>query len=113
MSDKSFKTEEACISGKPCKIEATLKFLGNKWTFLIIHALMNDRKRFKELQYLLKGISPKTLTERLRNLEEKGIVDREIFPVIPPKVEYSLTDKGKELKTMLDALNAWGKKHLD
>ncbi len=113
MNDKPTKSKEICSGDKPCKIEATLKFLGNKWTFLIIHALMGDKKRFKELQYLLKGISPKTLTERLRNLEEKGIVHREIFPVIPPKVEYSLTPKGEELKTMLDALNAWGKKHLD
>lgn len=105
--------ENRCNMNKPCKIEATLKFLGNKWTFLIIHTLMDDTKRFKELQYLLNGVSPKTLTERLRSLEEKGIVDRKIYPVIPPKVEYSLTPKGKELNIMLDALNSWGKKYLD
>ena len=98
---------------QPCKIDKTLKILGTKWTFLIIYNLMDNKKRFKELQYLLKGISPKTLTERLRALEEKGIVIRKIYPVIPPKVEYSLTDAGKELKEILDALNIWGKKHLD
>jgi DNA-binding HxlR family transcriptional regulator len=101
------------MSDKTCRIDQTLKFLGNKWTFLILYNLMDEKKRFKELQYLLNGISPKTLTERLRALEEKEIVIRTIFPVIPPKVEYSITDKGKELKGVFDALNTWGKKYLD
>ncbi len=113
MSKKAEKNKERCNGDKPCKVEETLKFLGNKWTFLIIHMLLGDKKRFKELQYLLKGISPKTLTERLRSLEENGIVHRKIYPEIPPRVEYSLTSKGEELKVILDALNDWGKKHLE
>lgn len=96
-----------------CSIEKTLKCLGNKWTFLIIHTLMEGTKRFKELQYLLEGISPKTLTQRLRALEEGGVVIRKIYPEIPPKVEYSLTEKGMELKGILDALGSWGRKYLD
>lgn len=96
-----------------CKVDKTLKFLGNKWTFSILYNLMDGKKRFKELHYLLNGISPKTLTERLRALEEKEIVRRKIYPVIPPKVEYSITDKGKELKGVFDELNIWGKKYLD
>jgi DNA-binding HxlR family transcriptional regulator len=74
---------------------------------------MDGKKRFKELQFLLNGISPKTLTERLRALEKKEIVIRKIYPVIPPKVEYSITEKGKDLKGVFDELNIWGKKYLD
>lgn len=101
------------MSEQACKVDQALKFLGNKWTFLILYNLVEEKKRFKELQYLLNGISPKTLTERLRALEEKGLVSREIYPVIPPKVEYSITEKGRELKEVFDALNTWGKKYLD
>ncbi len=96
-----------------CKVDQTLNFLGNKWTFSILYNLMDGKKRFKELQFLLNGISPKTLTERLRALEKKEIVIRKIYPVIPPKVEYSITEKGKDLKGVFDELNIWGKKYLD
>ena len=97
---------------KGCRIEATLKILGNKWTFLIIKNLMGEKIRFNQLAYLLNGISPKTLTGRLRALEKEGIVKREIFPEIPPRVEYSLTTKGDDLKIILDTLNQWGKKYI-
>lgn len=96
-----------------CKIDRTLKFLGNKWTFLILYTLMDGEKRFKELHYLLDGISPKTLTERLRSLEKRELVARKIYPVIPPKVEYSITSKGKELRGVFDALDIWSQKYLD
>lgn len=95
-----------------CKIEATLKILGNKWTFLIIKNLMGKKLRFNELLYLLKGISPKTLTTRLRDLEKEGVLTRKIYPEIPPRVEYSLTVKGDDLKLILDTLNQWGKKYI-
>jgi len=100
------------IYSKGCRIEETLKILGNKWTFLIIKNLMGDKLRFNELLHLLNGISPKTLTERLRSLEKEAIITRKIYPEIPPKVEYKLTPKGDDLKTILDTLNQWGKKYI-
>jgi len=95
-----------------CKVEGALKILGNKWTFLIIKELMKETKRFKELHYVLTGVSPKTLTERLRTLEGAGIIERKVYPVIPPKVEYSLTEKGRDLKPVIDNLKEWGEKYL-
>ncbi len=92
--------------------ERSLKILGNKWIFLIIDELLNGKKRFKELERKLEGISAKTLTDKLRKLEEESIIERTIYPEIPPKVEYSLTKKGKELKPIFDNLRDWESKYI-
>ena len=91
-----------------CPIEKTLRVIGGKWTILILRDLFNGTKRFGELQRSLHGISPKTLSERLKQLEAQGIIWRMIYPEIPPRVEYSLTEKGESLQAILDDMRTWG-----
>ena len=77
---------------------------------LVIHHLLEGTQRFGELSRLLGGVSPRTLTRQLRELEESGVIDREVHQQIPPKVEYSLTTLGRELEPVLYAMHAWGEK---
>lgn len=91
-----------------CTVERTLEVIGNKWTTLILRDLLQDTKRFGELRNSLTGISPKTLTNRLRYLEEQGVLTRKIYPEIPPRVEYSLTKKGKALGKIINEMSKWG-----
>ncbi|MDP2932390.1 MAG: helix-turn-helix domain-containing protein [Chloroflexota bacterium] len=91
-----------------CPIEKTLRVIGGKWTILILRDLFSGTRRFGELQRSLHGISPKTLSERLRQLEAQGIIRRMIYPEIPPRVEYSLTEKGESLQAILDVMRTWG-----
>lgn len=91
-----------------CPIEKTMSVIGGKWTFIIIRELFYGTKRFGELQRKLKGISPRTLSLRLKELEEENIINRIIYSEIPPHVEYSLTEKGKTLRPIFDAMKEWG-----
>ncbi|MEA5572622.1 helix-turn-helix domain-containing protein [Calothrix sp. UHCC 0171] len=91
-----------------CEVESTLKVIGGRWKVLIIRELMLDIKRFGELQRALSGITQKMLTQQLRELEDDGIIHREVYPQIPPKVEYSLTPLGETLKPLLYAMHEWG-----
>lgn len=91
-----------------CPVETTLLLLSNKWTILILRDLLDGTKRFGELKKSLNGVSQKVLTANLRSLEEKGIVTREVFPEVPPRVEYSLTDLGATLEPIIDSMHAWG-----
>jgi DNA-binding HxlR family transcriptional regulator len=93
-----------------CTVERTLEVIGGKWTTLILRDLLSGTKRFGELRASLGNIPPKTLTERLRNLEEQGALERVQFPEIPPRVEYTLTDKGRALGAIIDAMAHWGLK---
>jgi DNA-binding HxlR family transcriptional regulator len=81
--------------------------LDGKWTVLIIRDLMAGTRRFSQLRSSLSGISPKTLTDRLRMLEERGLVQRTIYAEVPPRVEYDLTERGRTLEPVLAALAAW------
>ena len=101
---------ECCMNHIECSIEKSLNVLGGKWTFLIIRDLFNGTKRFGELRKSLHGISPKTLSERLKTLEEQGIIDRTAYPTVPPTVEYTLTEKGKSLKPIIMEMKKWGAK---
>jgi DNA-binding HxlR family transcriptional regulator len=94
-----------------CTVERTLEVIGNKWTTLILRDLLHGTKRFGELRNNLSGISPKTLTDRLRYLEEQGVLTRKIHPEIPPKVEYSLTKKGKDLGKIIFEMSKWGESY--
>jgi DNA-binding HxlR family transcriptional regulator len=89
----------------------TMKIIGSKWTILILRELCDGRKRFGELQRALPGISPKTLSHRLSQLEDDGIVNKKIFPEVPLHVEYSLTKKGASLKDIIDKMREWGDKY--
>ena len=93
-----------------CGVSATMKIIGSKWTVLILHELCGGKKRFGQLQRALTGISPKTLAERLKQLEENDIVSKKVFPEIPLHVEYSLTKKGVSLKTIIEQMETWGQK---
>jgi DNA-binding HxlR family transcriptional regulator len=90
-----------------CGIEYTLKFLGSKWTFLIIRELFTGTQRFGQLRRALKTISTKTLIERLRELEDEHLVIRTIYPEVPPHVEYTLTERGESLRPVLQAMIDW------
>ena len=95
-----------------CPVETTLSLIGNKWQVLILRDLvLNGTMRFKELQRSIGKISQKVLTSNLRTMEDTGLVHREVFPEVPPRVEYSLTETGRTLKPVLDALWNWGESY--
>lgn len=92
-----------------CPVETTLLLIGNKWQVLILRdLLMKGTLRFKELQRSIGSISQKVLTSNLRTMEESGLIHREVYAEVPPRVEYSLTPLGLSLKPVLDAMQAWG-----
>ena len=90
-----------------CPVEVTLLLLSNKWTILILRDLFTGTKRFGELKKSLNGVNQKVLTANLRSLEEKGIIERKVFPEVPPRVEYRLTDLGKTLDP-IKSMHDWG-----
>ncbi len=91
-----------------CPAEATLSVIGGRWKTLILYHLFQGVKRFSELQHAIDGISQKVLTQQLRELERDGVVHREVFAQVPPKVEYSLTPLGESLKPVIGAMCEWG-----
>ncbi len=91
-----------------CPVEATLDIMGGKWKGVILFRLIEGTKRFGELQRLLCKISQRTLTNQLRQLEADGLVHRKVYPEVPPKVEYSLTERGKSLSGIMQDMYAWG-----
>ncbi len=98
---------------KSCPIEHTVNLIGHKWKVLIIRNLLNNgTQRFSELSRGISGISQKMLTQQLKQLESDGIVDRKVYPEVPPRVEYSLTELGHSLKPILDSMNTWGVAHI-
>ncbi|KQX48400.1 MULTISPECIES: winged helix-turn-helix transcriptional regulator [unclassified Paenibacillus] len=95
--------------GVPCPIAKTLDVIGTKWTFLIIRDLLIEGTlRFSDLLKSMDGISPKTLSLRLKVLEEHGVLERKVFPEVPPRVEYTLTEKGKRLERIFVELKRFG-----
>lgn len=91
-----------------CPVETTLALIGDKWKILIIRDLLNGTKRFCQLKAVCSGISQKVLTHNLRQMEEDGLVKREVFRQVPPKVEYTLTDVGYSLAVVLNTMAGWG-----
>ena len=91
-----------------CPVETTLMLIGSKWKVLILRDLMAETKRFGELKKSIGSVSQKVLTAQLRDMEEKGLVSRHVYAEVPPRVEYSLTELGKSLKPILDAMRLWG-----
>lgn len=94
-----------------CPVEYTASMIANKWKILILRDLITSTKRYNELTRSVKGISAKVLTENLRELERDGIIIRKVYPVVPPKVEYSLTEKGNDLKPIIDLMRNYGNKY--
>ena len=99
-----------------CPVEMTLQLIGDKWKVLIIRDLLTGTKRFSELMRSVSGITQKVLTSHLRSMEASGLLTRKVYPEVPPKVEYTLTETGYSLKPILDSMVTWGtnyKNHLD
>ncbi len=94
-----------------CSIVNTLQLIGNKWVILIIARLFDQTKRFGELSREIPEISSKMLTQQLRKMEKDNLVKRKVYAQVPPKVEYSLTEKGKSLKPILLSVIEWGEKY--
>ena len=91
-----------------CPVETTLTLIGDKWKVLILRDLMPGTKRFGELKKSIGSVSQKVLTTQLRDMEENGLVHREVYAEVPPRVEYSLTELGRSLKPILDSMWSWG-----
>ena len=94
-----------------CPVETTLSLISDKWTVVIIRDLLTGTKRFNELMRSVTGITQKVLTSHLRNMEANGLLVRKVYPEIPPKVEYTLTETGYSLKPILDAMCTWGENY--
>ena len=95
-----------------CPVCRTAEIVCSKWTMLVIRDLAEGRSRFCELERSLEGISPRTLSLRLRALEEEGVVTRRTFPEVPPRVEYQLTEKGRALVPIIESMRAYGSEWL-
>ena len=93
---------------KNCPVSATLQLIGGKYKALLLWHLTGKTLRFSQLRKLVPEATPKMLTQQLRELEEDGLIHREVYPVVPPKVEYSLTERGKSLYHILEAMYHWG-----
>ena len=100
------------VTDETCPVCATADIICGKWTILVIRDLAEGRTRFCELERSLEGISPRTLSLRLRALEEQGIVERHTYPEVPPRVEYSLTEKGHALLPLIEDMRTYGTRWL-
>lgn len=94
-----------------CPVETTLMVIGDKWKVLILRDLMNGTMRFGELKKSIGHVSQKVLTAQLRDMEDKGLLIRTVYAEVPPRVEYTLTEIGRSLKPVLDAMVAWGENY--
>ena len=100
------------MSDSSCPVCATADIICGKWTLLVIRDLAEGSARFCELERSLEGISPRTLSLRLRALEEHGIVERKTYPEVPPRVDYTLTPKGQALAPLIEDMRRFGREHL-
>ena len=95
----------------PCPVEVTLSMISDRWKVLIIRDLITGTKRFGELRKSIGKVSQKVLTTNLRGMEEDGLVTRKVYAEVPPRVEYTLTETGRSLKPILDAMDKWGSEY--
>ena len=92
------------------KFENAFELLGKRWTGLIIRTLMSGQKRFSDIAYAIPNMSARMLTERFKELEKEGIITRKVYPEIPVRIEYELSEKGKELESVMDEIQKWAEK---
>ena len=109
MSAKIAGTKFDDLCDPSCPVAKTAKILDGKWTTRIIRDLLTGTKRYSELQHSLTGISPKVLASRLKFLEEKGLISKTIYPVVPPHTEYQLTERGIGLQSVITAMAEFGR----
>lgn len=100
------------IYGQRCPVAKTLELVGDRWTLLLVRDLLGGTRRFQDLEDSLPGIAPNILSDRLKLMEEHRLVKRSLYSDHPPRAEYALTDKGRELGTVVGALAAWGARHV-
>ena len=100
------------MAENPCPVGSCAEIISGKWTLLVIRDLADESRRFCQLERSLEGISPRTLSLRLRALEEHGIVERHTYPEVPPRVEYALTEKGRALVPLIEDMRAYGRRWL-
>ena len=100
------------IYGQRCPVAKTLELVGDRWTLLLVRDLLGGTRRFQDLEASLPGIAPNILSDRLKLMEEHRLVRRRFYSDHPPRAEYALTDKGRELGTVVGALAAWGSRHV-
>ncbi len=94
-----------------CPVATTVQLIGSKWKLLIIRNLLNRPWRFNELQRDLDGISQKVLTDSLRSMEADGLITRTVYPEVPPRVEYAMSELGQSLEPIIDAMKVWGENY--
>jgi DNA-binding HxlR family transcriptional regulator len=97
-----------CPTPEECPVTVTLEVLGGRWKPLALYQLRGGTRRFNELRRMMPGVTQRMLTATLRELERDGLVRREVFPEVPPRVEYTTTERGESLRPILDAMAAWG-----
>ena len=110
---EKFETENIKNNRRICGINHTQKILAGKWKITIIWLLKNEAKRYSEIKKFLSNISQGSLTKQLRELEEDEIIERKIYPEVPPRVEYFLTEKGKRLTPILDSMEEFANFYID
>ena len=104
-------SKDAILNPDECPVSLTLHVIGGKWKPIILWTINDETKRFGEIKRAIPNITQKMLTQQLRELESDGIITRKIYPEVPPKVEYTLTEVGKSLKPILCSMHEWGAKH--
>ncbi|MBI6872258.1 winged helix-turn-helix transcriptional regulator [Clostridium aciditolerans] len=92
------------------RFESAFELLGKRWTGLIIRSLLNGAKRFSDIQEIIPNLSARMLTERFKELEEQGIITRKVYPEMPVRIEYELTEKGRDLEKSMDEIQKWAEK---
>lgn len=102
---------EPDVFARDCASRVVLDRIGDRWTVLVVLALAEGRLRFSELRNRVDGITPKVMTQTLRALERDGLITREVFAEVPPRVEYELTDLGRDLLAPIDAVRIWAEQH--
>lgn len=108
MQNDTAAVQDGCADPNRCPVEVTLSAIGGKWKALILYHVIRGPRRFNEMRRLMPSVTQRMLTQHLRELEADGILHREVREKVPPHVEYSLTEKGRTLVPILDAMAAWG-----
>jgi DNA-binding HxlR family transcriptional regulator len=113
LARKSVAASEPATPSTKCPLTAALNAIGGKWNLICLYWLDSGMRRFNELRRLMPDISHKVLTETLRSLESEGLISRTVYAEVPPRVEYRVSDHGKTVLPILQAVRAWGHKHLE
>ena len=112
MDNEAGGQGDGCPKGYGCPVEALMGAIGGRWKPVILYHLMGGTRRFNEFRRLVPGVSQRMLTQHLRELERDGLVHREVYREVPPRVEYSLTARGRTMEPLLHQMNQWAVAHL-